>query len=985
MKTPDLFQRRSSTAAATRPTALGIRRAACWVEDAINGRFESGMALLLDEPRWKQVCFAWNVSEAWESFLLLSCGALMLSTQWEPAKSVTLRDAAQAMAAAPEGWPLLAGQAAVILCFWIDVALKLAYMGWRKWWTKKWQRVYFATIVLLTVDVVAGAAAGQRPFRWLRPLLLLLRNREQRRIATALLHLLRVQLGAALAFATLLLVFVGAVCVHLYRPVYAAEAAASGGRNAFDNVLTAALELWVLVSSCENFPSLMLPAIERSVGGDLGSIAFFGPLLYLGYFFLMSVLLAVVVDEFLHSARRLVHAEEHKERRGLLKAFAALDPGCSGYASLATWCRLLTQLRPHITRAECELRFHMMRPARPALGLHVVEFLHVHHNLSIRLEPAGRARAWLPRMPRALRSLALLANGAAFCYSWPGMPPAEQRVCLGIHVAALAVVAFDANSWLATRRTLSAVAVGTAAAAAFVRFVVLGGALEAAAEAAEGPEWAARAEGWAEWATAWVGPAALSLLLLEATRGLRLIWKLLGCVLPQFGAVTVSAALFTYAWAVVGMQLFSEEEVAYAGAATEHFECAEPFASPGCCGLLLFQVMAGEDWDELLHGMREAAGWRGLLYVLGFFVVVNICLISLMVALAINAFLAAKADFIEQGLLVDDTGAKGGGGRRGSAAGADDAKGGGPPGMTRTHSQLRIGDAGSSRFEKELRDAEKVVRAGEARPERSSFSTRWKVKGSRKRSALQPAPGVLCPSPEARRAGAAAPSATPAADTDAAPLLAAAAPRSDGAAPKPLPKLAGVVQTVIGGKKVGWGSNALPILRRTHAADELEGRGSGGDEGASAGLTRWQIVQKTSSAEWRRKAAGLTGAEEPFTEEESRIIALQTANSFSAAEHERRSHAVSTGNLSIQRHGSSQQILMASTESPGSSAPASPEPRRKAGGEPSTTPPRSTTTPPRTRKSAGGNGATPGSPSQGRSASSGSAKWAKRGGSAYDA
>ena len=162
---------------------------------------------------------------------------------------------------------------------------------------------------------------------------------------------------------------------------------------------------------------------------------------------------------------------------------------------------------------------------------------------------------------------------------------AEQRVCLVIHVAALAVVAFDANSWLATRRTLSAVAVGTAAAAAFVRFVFLGGALEAAAEAAEGPEWAARAEGWAEWATAWVGPAALSLLLLEATRGLRLIWKLLGCVLPQFGAVTVSAALFTYAWAVVGMQLFSEEEVAYAGA-TEHLSAPSRPRRPaaaGCC------------------------------------------------------------------------------------------------------------------------------------------------------------------------------------------------------------------------------------------------------------------------------------------------------------------------------------------------------------------------------------------------------------------
>ena len=191
---------------------------------------------------------------------------------------------------------------------------------------------------------------------------------------------------------------------------------------------------------------------------------------------------------------------------------------------------------------------------------------------------------------------------------------------------------------------------------------------------------------------------------------------------------------------------------------------------------------------------------------------------------------------------------------------------------------------------------------------------------------------------------------------------------------------------MIGGKKVGWGSNALPILRRTHAADELEGRGSGGDEGASAGLTRWQIVQKTSSAEWRRKAAGLTGAEEPFTEEESRIIALQTANSFSAAEHERRSHAVSTGNLSIQRHGSSQQILMASTDVSWLVGPclprAAPQGGRRAVGDTAAVDDDAAAHP---RKSAGGNGATPGSPSQGRSASSGSAKWAKRGGSAYDA
>ena len=213
------------------------------------------------------------------------------------------------------------------------------------------------------------------------------------------------------------------------------------------------------------------------------------------------------------------------------------------------------------------------------------------------------------------------------------MPPAEQRVCLVIRVL---VVAFDANSW--PRRGARPPPSPSATIVAFVRFVFLGGAPPMAAEAAEGPGARGRGgritrRGWARRARC--SSATRAAADLEAAR-LRA---------AAVGAVTAGAALFTYAWAVVGMQLFSED-MAYV-AATEHFECAEPFASPGCCGLLLFQVMAGEDWDELLHGMREAAV-EGLLYVLGFFVVVNICLISLMVALAINAFLAAKADFIEQ-------------------------------------------------------------------------------------------------------------------------------------------------------------------------------------------------------------------------------------------------------------------------------------------------------------------------------------------------
>ncbi len=61
------------------------------------------------------------------------------------------------------------------------------------------------------------------------------------------------------------------------------------------------------------------------------------------------------------------------------------------------------------------------------------------------------------------------------------------------------------------------------------------------------------------------------------------------------------------------------------------------------------QVVTTEEWDSVLHGMHAAAGLAGVLYVLCFFLVVNICMLSLMVALTINSFLAAKGDLLGSG------------------------------------------------------------------------------------------------------------------------------------------------------------------------------------------------------------------------------------------------------------------------------------------------------------------------------------------------
>ena len=49
---------------------------------------------------------------------------------------------------------------------------------------------------------------------------------------------------------------------------------------------------------------------------------------------------------------RLVKQEHHRQRSGLLKAFAHLSPNKSGYVDVRTWRRLLTALHPAISKHE---------------------------------------------------------------------------------------------------------------------------------------------------------------------------------------------------------------------------------------------------------------------------------------------------------------------------------------------------------------------------------------------------------------------------------------------------------------------------------------------------------------------------------------------------------------------------------------------------------------------------------------------------------
>ena len=683
-----------------------LRLAACWVADALEGRpLETGSASMIGRSPWDRLMYQLNTAALWEYWLEFLGVALMLRAFYEPAISAT--DLTFATCSREPSSTLLQGvEALTAACFCIDIYTKLTYMGRELYWAKSWHMQYFVVVGCLSLDAVSGAICGQRPFRFLRPMLIFLRNREQRRILTSLIHLVSHQLGVALLSTIGVVAFFGALGVHLYgesfdrglelhlgvqsgddnylkvRPVlqWAPRLASPVGLRAlcvgdllrcrcsdrrlssflappplhfdplsrclrcsslqgtFNSFVHASLEIWVLISSAENFLDLLLPALRTEDGGHTFAplLVYFGPVLYLGYFFLMSVLLAVVVDEYLLAAKRLVQQEHHRERKGLLRAFALLNPNKSGHIGAKLWASMLQIVVPGMSRQEALLRYHMVAVQAPHKGVHVREFLKLHSNLSVSLiedSQFGR-KPVLSALPDVLRFGLLVANALMFISYSPLHSASTRRLLFAGHTALLPLLILDRKSWLPSQQGVHVVCLGLATACAIIYW-----AHDRVLQAP--PPTFARVG----------GHVAVLVLLVRGTRVLRLISHLLSYVLPQFLHVSVSLAMLVYVFGLVGMQLFSHARLF---SKDEHFAhenlagCGAPFSSLPCTLFILFQVMTNEDWHVIMRAMWYTSGTPGLTFILCFFLVINVCLLSLTTALTINAFLGAKTNLMDE-------------------------------------------------------------------------------------------------------------------------------------------------------------------------------------------------------------------------------------------------------------------------------------------------------------------------------------------------
>ena len=273
--------------------------------------------------------------------------------------------------------------------------------------------------------------------------------------------------------------------------------------------------------------------------------------------------------------------EHHRERKGLLEAFALLNPSKTGYVDVRTWARLMLQLSPAMTDTEAVLRFHMVAHQAPSRGVHVLEFLRLHSNLSVTLveESANAGRPRLRPLPDSLRLALLIGNAVIFGAYSPLQSSYAHRALFAAHTALLPMLLLDRKSWTPSRRGLNGGCLGVAVACAggyWLCDLYLGLSPPAITQIG--------------------GQVALFLLLVQGSRVLRLIWRLLSYVLPQFLAVSVSVFMIVYVFSLLGMQLFHELPLTSGDTRYAHETlagCENPFSSLPCTLFILFQVRRG--------------------------------------------------------------------------------------------------------------------------------------------------------------------------------------------------------------------------------------------------------------------------------------------------------------------------------------------------------------------------------------------------------
>ena len=222
---------------------------------------------------------------------------------------------------------------ACVLCYMADISMRITLFTPSTFFniskTAMKVKLHFVLTCLFLFDILYSIYFYFKPvelndipipFQFLRPAVFILKIKTVYHIFVVVVKTFVRILSTLLAILVFILFF-ACVAVHLFGLIYE-ETEDDVYKGQFSNVGLAFIRLFVLITT-ENFPDVMKPAYSFHPATFIYFVVF----IYVGVFILLSILLAVVVDNYWTIAKTNVKEERLQVRKELAIAWNLLGRG----------------------------------------------------------------------------------------------------------------------------------------------------------------------------------------------------------------------------------------------------------------------------------------------------------------------------------------------------------------------------------------------------------------------------------------------------------------------------------------------------------------------------------------------------------------------------------------------------------------------------------------------------------------------------------
>ncbi|XP_072031587.1 uncharacterized protein [Amphiura filiformis] len=622
-----------------------LKLAAAHIDDAINGRGKYGKARAFFTSKRGQFCFKVQ-NNRWFNYLVLIATVIhMLLIFFEPPPTGSTR------------WFIFALTPICLLIYTADVAVYIGFLSWKVFWTldeNKFIRAEFILLCMYTLDflmLVIQEILNMRlfqVFRVLRAAIIICKLKNVGHIFDVVMSIV-IKLGKVFLIVILFIMMFSAVGVHLLEDDYHQIASNSNCTDtadttyvgAFDHLGIASLRLFVLLTT-ENYPDLMTQAFSV----DKLSAFYFIIYILIGVFFLTAILLAIVVDSYWEFAKKHVKKERARERAELAKAWNLLDP--LGHGSLEIDDEKLIKL------------FKILRPQNTDdMNMQLIQYLddngdgHVDSlEWTIRLNDAlgfefemednyisGDHRKWVSSIKKAAQKVAfsnifnlfililLFIHCILFCLHWYNMRlDAELAIqvfkTVIVTIFMLEVLFRIVSDWRVSLLQVIEVFDLALIVVAFVFNIV----------------WYFYMDNHLRnWFSVVSGLAVAFRVGLNSNETKRVVVLFSTKIFPVMFDLIILVFIIVYFYAVLGFELFYNKTPA-TNHSSPYCGCGLGFDTFWCSMLAVFQIVTTSNWHDLMNSAMVSTNDWACLYFVTCYVAINLVVMNLFVAIAIEAF-----------------------------------------------------------------------------------------------------------------------------------------------------------------------------------------------------------------------------------------------------------------------------------------------------------------------------------------------------------